>query len=513
MPISTSREPTAVQTSQPHTPLLQLHQHQQHISNSSSSTTNPLLMFGQPKPMHSVPGPTSPHVTLRHFGSDNSRASAAFHPSSVGNEHRIFDRHYRPGPMNHSPTMYCRQPQPTDDGRKSESPSRKRRRTDVSPVSPGIRPPSAGPSRRASRMTSRNTSYRRMFGEQHNYSYNHLQVPPVASGHRQAVIGPPGIFNFCHQPGAQPSGAPAPTAPPPCLLPCQHIPGSINASGGFFFSQYGTQQQLLQPQTFPHPPPAHHHFLPSGASITPILNNNSSYYNNNNTLHSTMNPHAPVFVPGESRHGLDNQRRSPRHSQPPGGQWNQQRGGTSSNVVAPPAQPPPPPPPVLTHAPPSNYGPLSTTAYPGFLLHFLAMFTHPHHHHFHHTPFPLLGTTSQQTPTVSNSTAEAFENENYEALLSLAERLGEAKPRGLSKNEIEQLPTYSVGVSRFTPESREIEQTSCVICMCDFEVRQVLRVLPCSHEFHAKCVDKWLKTNRTCPICRGDASEPFSSFY
>lgn len=33
----------------------------------------------------------------------------------------------------------------------------------------------------------------------------------------------------------------------------------------------------------------------------------------------------------------------------------------------------------------------------------------------------------------------------------------------------------------------------CVVCMCDFESRQLLRVLPCSHEFHAKCVDKWLK--------------------
>lgn len=48
---------------------------------------------------------------------------------------------------------------------------------------------------------------------------------------------------------------------------------------------------------------------------------------------------------------------------------------------------------------------------------------------------------------------------------------------------------------------------SCVVCMCDFEQRQLLRVLPCSHEFHARCVDKWLKTNRTCPICRSDASE------
>lgn len=98
---------------------------------------------------------------------------------------------------------------------------------------------------------------------------------------------------------------------------------------------------------------------------------------------------------------------------------------------------------------------------------------------------------------------ETGEVENYEALLNLAERLGEAKPKGLAKYEIEQLTSY-----RFNSEIKHspMDQTSCVVCMCDFENRQMLRVLPCSHEFHAKCVDKWLKTNRTCPICRADAS-------
>ncbi|KAM8793546.1 E3 ubiquitin-protein ligase RNF38-like [Eudromia elegans] len=97
---------------------------------------------------------------------------------------------------------------------------------------------------------------------------------------------------------------------------------------------------------------------------------------------------------------------------------------------------------------------------------------------------------------------EDGEVENYEALLNLAERLGEAKPRGLTKADIEQLPSY-----RFIPNNHQSEQTLCVVCMCDFESRQLLRVLPCNHEFHAKCVDKWLKANCTCPICRADASE------
>lgn len=82
--------------------------------------------------------------------------------------------------------------------------------------------------------------------------------------------------------------------------------------------------------------------------------------------------------------------------------------------------------------------------------------------------------------------------ENYEALLSLAERLGEAKPRGLTRAEVEQLPSY-----KFNAETHQSDQTNCVVCMCDFEALQSLRVLPCSHEFHSKCIDKWLKVSRT----------------
>uniref|UniRef100_A0A4W2CHX1 Ring finger protein 38 n=1 Tax=Bos indicus x Bos taurus TaxID=30522 RepID=A0A4W2CHX1_BOBOX len=45
---------------------------------------------------------------------------------------------------------------------------------------------------------------------------------------------------------------------------------------------------------------------------------------------------------------------------------------------------------------------------------------------------------------------EDGEVENYEALLNLAERLGEAKPRGLTKADIEQLPSY-----RFNPNNHQ----------------------------------------------------------
>lgn len=129
-------------------------------------------------------------------------------------------------------------------------------------------------------------------------------------------------------------------------------------------------------------------------------------------------------------------------------------------------------------------------SYPGW-LHLLAMLSNP----------PLSPYSQAEL-----SSPDSTETENYEALLNLAERLGEAKPRGLNRLEIEQLPSF-----KFNAETHQGDQTSCVVCMCDFEARQLLRGLPCSHEFHAKCVDKWLKTNRTCPICRGDASGYFST--
>ncbi|OAY49461.1 hypothetical protein MANES_05G058100v8 [Manihot esculenta] len=45
----------------------------------------------------------------------------------------------------------------------------------------------------------------------------------------------------------------------------------------------------------------------------------------------------------------------------------------------------------------------------------------------------------------------------------------------------------------------------CHICLVDYEEGDKIRVLPCSHEYHMLCVDKWLKeVHGVCPLCRDD---------
>ncbi|WVZ54843.1 hypothetical protein U9M48_005587 [Paspalum notatum var. saurae] len=44
---------------------------------------------------------------------------------------------------------------------------------------------------------------------------------------------------------------------------------------------------------------------------------------------------------------------------------------------------------------------------------------------------------------------------------------------------------------------------SCVICVTPYEAGDPCSVLPaCTHSFHTHCILQWLRTKRTCPLCR-----------
>ncbi|CAF0966023.1 unnamed protein product [Adineta steineri] len=93
------------------------------------------------------------------------------------------------------------------------------------------------------------------------------------------------------------------------------------------------------------------------------------------------------------------------------------------------------------------------------------------------------------------------ERENYEQLLDLAEKLSD--PNRLNTVDIEQFISYRYKTITTTDTSLS-KQTDCVICMSQFRNSQRIRVLPCQHEYHSKCISRWFTMNSSCPICRRD---------
>lgn len=85
------------------------------------------------------------------------------------------------------------------------------------------------------------------------------------------------------------------------------------------------------------------------------------------------------------------------------------------------------------------------------------------------------------------------ERENYEQLLDLAEKLSD--PNRFNQVDVQQFFSYRYKTSILT---------SCVICMSHFKNGQHIRVLPCQHEYHSKCIARWFTMNSSCPICRRD---------
>ncbi|KAG8378563.1 hypothetical protein BUALT_Bualt08G0149900 [Buddleja alternifolia] len=68
---------------------------------------------------------------------------------------------------------------------------------------------------------------------------------------------------------------------------------------------------------------------------------------------------------------------------------------------------------------------------------------------------------------------------------------------GLKKELREMLPIIVF------KESFSVKDTQCAVCLGDYQAEDRLQQIPaCGHTFHMDCIDLWLATHTTCPLCR-----------
>ncbi|CAL1374554.1 unnamed protein product [Linum trigynum] len=56
--------------------------------------------------------------------------------------------------------------------------------------------------------------------------------------------------------------------------------------------------------------------------------------------------------------------------------------------------------------------------------------------------------------------------------------------------------------NRFGSLKASEDELTCSVCLEQVDVGEVIRTLPCLHQFHAICIDPWLRQQGTCPVCK-----------
>jgi hypothetical protein len=104
-----------------------------------------------------------------------------------------------------------------------------------------------------------------------------------------------------------------------------------------------------------------------------------------------------------------------------------------------------------------------------------------------------MASTSILTFIIRGAVVAAFATSNHDPAV-----LAEARRRGLTKWDIDVLPTVVY------TDRREVTSPECSICLCDFDLGELVTTLPCDgkHSFHETCIRKWLQRQNSCPLCQ-----------
>ncbi|CAN4111175.1 unnamed protein product [Withania somnifera] len=85
----------------------------------------------------------------------------------------------------------------------------------------------------------------------------------------------------------------------------------------------------------------------------------------------------------------------------------------------------------------------------------------------------------------------------------LSMRRRAAAVRGLDASVIETFPTFTYAEVKDHQIGKGALE--CAVCLNEFEDDETLRLVPkCDHVFHPECIDAWLESHDTCPVCRAN---------
>lgn len=89
-------------------------------------------------------------------------------------------------------------------------------------------------------------------------------------------------------------------------------------------------------------------------------------------------------------------------------------------------------------------------------------------------------------------------NENHDQMASEAWQ-------GIPAGGLDEALVKSITVCKYKKGDGFVEGTECSVCLSEFQENESLRLLPkCSHAFHLPCIDTWLKSHASCPLCRAN---------
>jgi hypothetical protein len=79
---------------------------------------------------------------------------------------------------------------------------------------------------------------------------------------------------------------------------------------------------------------------------------------------------------------------------------------------------------------------------------------------------------------------------------------------GLSQAAIAAIPAFAYGAAA-APGSVGDGEAECAVCLETLRGGETARRLPvCAHTFHVGCIDMWLDSHKTCPVCRSHVEPP-----